>query len=201
MQQAKSAGRELRELIGDGNIYVFHSPYIRVVQTTKEILNAFSPSQILYVREEPRISEQQFGNRQDPTTMKRTIAERLRFGRFFYRFPDGEAGLDVYTRVSVFIGTLRQTLLGPKDTVIIVTHGLAIRLFLMRWFQWTVDQFEETRTPGCCQMAVLERMPGQTGYRLTPSSLKAVGADTVHTTSAYGRSVYTKAFVDAFLTY
>lgn len=32
--------------------------------------------------------------------------ERSEFGRFYYRFPQGEAGLDVYDRVSLFIGTL-----------------------------------------------------------------------------------------------
>ena len=32
--------------------------------------------------------------------------QRALFGRFYYRFPDGESGLDVYSRVSSFIGTL-----------------------------------------------------------------------------------------------
>jgi hypothetical protein len=32
--------------------------------------------------------------------------ERNRFGRFFYRFPNGEAGLDVYNRITSFISTL-----------------------------------------------------------------------------------------------
>lgn len=33
-------------------------------------------------------------------------SERSKFGRFFYRFPSGEAGLDVYNRVSSFIPTM-----------------------------------------------------------------------------------------------
>lgn len=29
----------------------------------------------------------------------------------------------------------------PPDTIlIIITHGLALRIFLMRWLHWTVDQ-------------------------------------------------------------
>ena len=29
----------------------------------------------------------------------------------------------------------------PKETVLIlITHGLALRIFLMRWFHWTVEQ-------------------------------------------------------------
>lgn len=28
-------------------------------------------------------------------------AERLRYGRFFYRFPSGESGADVYDRITI----------------------------------------------------------------------------------------------------
>ena len=35
---------------------------------------------------------------QDAEGKKREKAERLRFGRFFYRFPNGESGADVYDR-------------------------------------------------------------------------------------------------------
>ena len=32
--------------------------------------------------------------------------ERKAFGRFYYRFPNGEAGFDVYSRVTSFISTV-----------------------------------------------------------------------------------------------
>ncbi len=41
----------------------------------------------------------------------------------------------------------------------------------------------------------------QSAYRLTDPSLRAIGAEHVPTTSPYGRAVYTRAFVDAFLGY
>ena len=59
---------------------------------------------VLGIREEPRIVEQQFGNFQDVQKVKDAKIERHRFGRFFYRFPGGEAGLDVYNRATGFIG-------------------------------------------------------------------------------------------------
>lgn len=40
--------------------------------------------------------EVQFGNLHNVETLRRCRQERNEFGRFFYRFPDGEAGLDVY---------------------------------------------------------------------------------------------------------
>ncbi len=63
-------------------------------------------------------------------------AERSKFGRFFYRFPSGEAGLDVYSRVSSFIPTLvrdctRYSVEGQdldNMNVIIVTHGASFWL-------------------------------------------------------------------------
>lgn len=39
---------------------------------------------------------------QDAEGKKREKAERLRYGRFFYRFPHGESGADVYDRMTIF---------------------------------------------------------------------------------------------------
>ena len=40
-------------------------------------------------REEPQLTEQQFGNLQSVEDMERYKKERSKFGRFYYRFPDG----------------------------------------------------------------------------------------------------------------
>ena len=98
---------------------------------------------IVGMRQEPRIVEQQFGNFQNPKKVRTAKAERRTFGRFFFRFPNGEAGLDVYNRVSSFLATLARDLQGLSDhqvpmddlNVLIVTHGLTLRLLLMRYFQ------------------------------------------------------------------
>lgn len=41
------------------------------------------------MREEPRLREQDFGNFQRETLMKESKRDRARFGRFFFRFPEG----------------------------------------------------------------------------------------------------------------
>ena len=41
-------------------------------------------------------------HRQDAEGKQKEKAERLRFGRFFYRFPNGESGADVYDRMTIF---------------------------------------------------------------------------------------------------
>ena len=40
------------------------------------------------------------GNFQDRERMRMEKKVRLRYGRFFYRFPDGESAADVYDRVT-----------------------------------------------------------------------------------------------------
>ena len=52
------------------------------------------------VREECRVREQDFGNFQEEQRMKAIKETREKFGRFFYRFPEGESASDVYDRVS-----------------------------------------------------------------------------------------------------
>ena len=101
-------GDTLRELIGDSSIYIYHSPYVRTAETCQQILSRLPAAQVKGVREEPRISEQQFGNLHDLDSIRRSKVERKLYGRFFYRFKNGEAGLDVYSRISSFIGTLRR---------------------------------------------------------------------------------------------
>jgi hypothetical protein len=34
-----------------------------------------------------------------------------------------------------------------NTSLVLVTHGLALRVFLMRWFHWSVDQFLDVYNP------------------------------------------------------
>lgn len=40
--------------------------------------------------------------------------------------------------------------------LIIVSHGLTSRIFLMKWFKWTVEQFEHLNNFGNCEFRVLQ---------------------------------------------
>ena len=48
-----------------------------------------------------QLREQDWGNFQEATEQVRLYAERLAYGRFFYRFPDGESAADVYDRLTM----------------------------------------------------------------------------------------------------
>ena len=107
--QAREAGRKMRALISaqsggacgeNWRVFFYVSPYERTRTTLREVGKAFSRRRVIGVREECRIREQDFGNFQVEKRMRVVKETRERFGRFFYRFPEGESASDVYDRVS-----------------------------------------------------------------------------------------------------
>ncbi|XVF06160.1 hypothetical protein REPUB_Repub06bG0023600 [Reevesia pubescens] len=172
--QARLAGSHLRDIISshgsclDWRVYFYVSPYERTRSTLREIGKSFSKKRVIGVREECRIREQDFGNFQVEERMKATKETREKFGRFFYRFPEGESAADVFDRVSSFLESLWRDIdlnrLQSNPTqdlnLIIISHGLASRVFLMKWFKWTVEQFENLNNLGNCEIRVMELGPG-----------------------------------------
>jgi len=100
----------------DEKIAFYYSPYIRTSETLDEVMSNFDGQSIISCLEEPRISEQQIGNFQNVNEVLTAKRERSKFGRFYYRFPTGEAGLDVYSRVSSFIPTLIRDCVRHRDS-------------------------------------------------------------------------------------
>ncbi|CAD6338042.1 unnamed protein product [Miscanthus lutarioriparius] len=111
------------------------------------------------------------GNFQDREQMRLEKEIRLRYGRFFYRFPNGESAADVYDRITGF----RETLLADIDigrfhppgttttgdmNIVLVSHGLTLRVFLMRWYKWTVRQFEGLENLANCGALVMQTGEG-----------------------------------------
>ena len=102
------------------------------------------------MQEEPRLREQDWGNWQDRDDVRLQKAYRDAYGHFFYRFAQGESGADVYDRVGAFLESLHRSFEAPDHppNVLLVTHGLTMRLFCMRWFHWSVAEFESLSNPG-----------------------------------------------------
>ncbi|MBO0655407.1 histidine phosphatase family protein [Streptomyces triculaminicus] len=153
-KQAEEAGVRLRELFGDEEVSVYVSPYRRAHQTLQAL--ALDPRRIR-VREEPRLREQDWGNWQDRDDVRRQKAYRDAYGHFFYRFAQGESGADVYDRVGAFLESLWRSFDDPghPPNVLLVTHGLTMRLFCMRWLHWSVAEFESLSNPGNAETRML----------------------------------------------
>lgn len=168
--QALAAGRQLASIVGRDPLYFFVSPYQRTKQTLRQVLKSIQHDQIINVREDPRLREQDTGNLQNAREMNRLWKERDEFGRFFYRFPNGENGADVCDRVSSFLEMLareREVIAHPHETnQVIVTHGLLMRLFVKRWFHLPVETFHMMINPPNCGFVVFERKGRNRDQRL-----------------------------------
>jgi broad specificity phosphatase PhoE len=171
-RQALEAGEKLRDLLrSDDTLHFFISPYRRTRETTEGILNGLcanhpapSPFQRSHIKvyEEPRLREQDFGNFQPGTEeTERLWRERAEYGHFFYRIPNGESGADVYDRVSSFNGSLwrRFSEDSMASVAVLVTHGLCSRVFLMAWYHYSVEFFEDLRNINHCEFLVMKHGP------------------------------------------
>ncbi|KAM0561692.1 hypothetical protein ACHAPJ_002861 [Fusarium lateritium] len=168
--QARDAGRRLRSLLRpDDKLHFFTSPYRRTRETTEGILESLtsddaSPSPFqrsdIKVYEEPRLREQDFGNFQPCSAeMERMWQERADYGHFFYRIPNGESAADAYDRVSGFNESLWRQF-GEDDfasVCVLVTHGLMSRVFLMKWYHFTVEYFEDLRNINHCEFLIMRK--------------------------------------------
>jgi broad specificity phosphatase PhoE len=156
--QARRAGKEIQSLIGQETLQVYLSPFYRTRQTYQYIAESVKGN-IVKAFEDPRIREQDWGHLRNPEINEGIAQERVDFSTFYYRIPDGESGADVFDRVSIFLETLHRDFQKadyPENTLI-VTHGMTLRLFLMRWFHWSIEEFEAVRNPDNCQIFIMQK--------------------------------------------
>jgi broad specificity phosphatase PhoE len=158
IEQARQAAKELRGILGNESLYIYLSPFIRTRQTYQYLKECVEKNIVKSI-EDPRIREQDWGHLRHPGENEEIIQARDSFSTFYYRIPDGESGADVYDRVSTFMETLFRDFnkVDYPQNALIVTHGLTLRLFLMRWFHWTVEEFENLRNPRNCQIVVMQK--------------------------------------------
>ncbi|KAK4435904.1 Phosphoglycerate mutase-like protein AT74 [Sesamum alatum] len=175
--QAHKTGSKIREIVSengectDWKVFFYVSPSSRTRETMEEIIaggETIPKERVVGVREECRLREQHFGNFQEMEKRKKIKRMRNRYGNFFYRVPDGESSADVHDRVSCFLEGLWRDMEttnrfgnGPSSddgelNLIVVSHGLTILVFLMKWFNWSVDEFEGLTNPGNCEYRVIE---------------------------------------------
>ena len=61
------------------------------------------------------------------------------------------------------------------ENVVVVTHGMTMRVFLMRWFKWKTEDFELLRNPpNCGIMVLLQRPDGKFDLQTPPSATRRV---------------------------
>jgi len=159
--QARLAGDSVWRRIGNETIMFYVSSFHRTRMTAQEMFKAFDRN-LIQMREDPRLREQEWSGAlrvgMTSESQKEMEAERDAYGHFYFRFKGGESCADVYDRLSTFLDTLHRDFEKPNfpENVCIVTHGMTVRVLLMRWFHMTVEEFERLRNPHNCAQIVME---------------------------------------------
>lgn len=171
--QAADTAAKIAKVTGREAVQFFISPYWRTRQTAEFILKEIPDEGDVdtwsgenwislnhkTVYEDPRLREQEYGHYRTVEDYKAVLDERDKFGLFYYRLPDGESGADCFDRASAFLDTLHREF--EKATcatnIVIVTHGMMMRAFLMRWFRWSVESFESVANPKNGEFWILEK--------------------------------------------
>ena len=168
IRQAQAAGQKLKDLVGEETMYFYVSPFWRTRSTFENIAQCFPRKQFEY-SEEPRLREQEWGYLRTYNELQELKKKRKEYGIFYYRFPGGEAGTDVYDRINDLLGSLHRDFRNENypQNCILITPSLAIRLFIMRWFHLTVEEFEEMRSPRNGDLTILEYNETDCEYKLT----------------------------------
>jgi broad specificity phosphatase PhoE len=134
---------------------VYTSPYRRARETLEAILGAVGlagDEGPVRSYEDPRLREVEHGY-EDLAPQEEL---RKKHGWFYYRFRGGESPADCYDRTSSFLESMmRQAERRSTDRILIVTHGLTIRCFVMRFLHLSVEQFDVLANPSNCDVVTI----------------------------------------------
>lgn len=153
--QARAAGAKIGpEFLSSALIYT--SPYLRARQTLHGLLEGaglpLEPDKMPKVYEDPRLREVDHGY----VDVQSQQEMRERHGWFYYRYSGGESPADCYDRTSGFLeGMMRQVTRKGCKSVLLVTHGLTLRCFVMRFLHLSVEEFERIHNPANCDIITL----------------------------------------------
>lgn len=156
MTQARRAGFLLQEELQaaeDDRTLIYCSPYRRTRQTLEHMLLGGDVSKPPRVFEDTRLREIErgYGDSEEQQAL------RPIHGYFYYRYAGGESPADCSDRISNFLESMmRQVARKKPDNVVIVTHGLSIRCFVMRFLHLTVEQFESLDNPDNCDIITID---------------------------------------------
>mmetsp|Transcript_31522 Transcript_31522/g.61718 ORF Transcript_31522/g.61718 Transcript_31522/m.61718 type:complete len:399 (-) Transcript_31522:167-1363(-) len=181
LDMARTAGDELAATFSStfedpsqmGHCRMWVSPFQRTRQTAKAILESPAGEWVSDVKESPFLVEQDWGlfegtgiddaSEHYPDEWKRLQKLRDHQGKFWARMPMGESCFDVCTRVSNFFSTTARDR-SPKwfkgrpgiDNIIVVSHGVTIRSFIMMWCNFSPEWFEVNVNPPNCSVLHIE---------------------------------------------
>ena len=158
IEDAKRAGRKIKEIIKDESVRFYVSPYQRTKETYEYILQELKGNKYT-IQYHPSLRGQEYGNFQ--SDMKEQFEKQKKVGVLYYRFRDGQSGNDVATETSIFLANLFREYSSfdyeQCDNAILVTHSLTIQFFILNFFKLPIEEYDKFRLPDCGEVFVLEK--------------------------------------------
>lgn len=153
--QAKETGVFLTEHFKDKtSVKIWNSPYDRTRLTAQAIKDQFDKMNVLYTKEESiHIAERQFGIVDDAVEYKSNHPDAFNHYQlharekkeFFARPLLGESPFDMCQRLDFFIRVILAT--SSEENHVIVSHGAAIRGFIMMQQKWQYEEYTNMSNP------------------------------------------------------
>lgn len=172
-QEADECGKFLKEYCEQNNVdlknaTLFLSPFQRTRQTAK-IINSYL--NIADVKEDITLIEHQFGLFDNIEDDERAVKFPKEFelykryydngGKFFIKFPQGESPFDVALRAKQFLETLFRDVAEGVENFFVVSHGTAIRAFLLAFFHYTPEWYNAEPNMKNCSVRLIEKIDGK----------------------------------------
>jgi len=151
--------------LNNDSVGIFVSPYTRTRATLQGLLDGgladFVTEEMIW--ESQYLTEMDWGlfegdgwqmeEVREMPEYERNRCKRAKNGKFYARCPNGESVKDVVMRVDLFTRRLLRRYLTSSyrlNTFVIVSHGITIRAFIMRWFHMGPQWYEKsTNHPNC----------------------------------------------------
>lgn len=157
-EEAKEAGKRLKALLKDESIRFYVSPYKRTRQTYQSIIEQLKDNKHLTTYDN-RVREQEYGNLH--LDFDKQFEEMKEIGEFYYRFQNGENGADVFNRACLFMDhiflEMNKIDNARNDNIVIVTHDIFIRVFMLNFLNLDVSLLNTIRHPKQCEFWVIEK--------------------------------------------
>jgi len=175
---------KLTELFGEPGPHtgtkLYLSPFIRTRQTAEGVLDGEEGGRgvrrwLSTMEESALLVEQDWGlfegsgitdaPKKYPNEWKRVEDIRKHQGKFWCRFPLGESCFDVCCRVNQIFGKIQRDRYPdrghrlrkkPIRNVVIVSHGVTIRAFVMMWCKFSPEWFDGSANPPNASVRVLD---------------------------------------------
>ncbi len=168
IEQAYNAGIYLKKYCDEQNIdlqnsAIWRSPYLRAVQTCEEFNKSLNISKI---NDDVSIIEQRLGlfdyltkeerKNKYPNEWEEYERQINNGGNFFAKLPMGEAPFDVSIRVYQFLNNIMKYYKQGINTFFVFTHSTVMKCILLRYFNYSIDWYENENDPINCCIRLIE---------------------------------------------